>query len=109
MIRIHPGGPDIGSADHSHSDGGADGTPDQLFHVGDQAVQVRGLRVQVLTPGEGEQSVGKRGRPLARALSRGDVALCVIQPALCQTIAEQFQAPRYGGQQIIEVMGDAAG
>ena len=87
-----------------------DGAADQLLHARDQAVDVGRLGIERLAAREGEQALGQRGgalapRPAPRRYSgrarRGGPGAS----ALCSS----SRLPDDAGQQIVEVVRDAAG
>ena len=75
-----------------------------------EPVRVGRLRIERLAAREGEQAVGERRRALRRALRRVDVAVDVLDrgPAPMPRL-QQLQAAGDAGQQIVEVVRDAAG
>ena len=69
-----------------------------------------GSRVERLAAREREQAVGQRRRALRRALRRRDVAVELAVPALRSTApASARGCPMIAGQQIVEVVREAAG
>ena len=97
------------AADHLDRDRRAHGAADQLLHAGDQPVDVGRLGVERLPAREGQQPVGQRRGPLGRALGRDDVAVEVAEPALRDPRLQQLQAAGDAGQQVVEVVRQAAG
>jgi len=85
----------------------AEYTQEHAFHLADDAVQVEERRLEDLLPAEGEQLSRQRGCPLRGAPDLLDVA---PPPILVLQIAEQqLAAARHDGEQVVEVVGDAAG
>ena len=84
---------------------------EQVRHAGDQPVDVDRLRVERLTAREGQQALGQRSgalgaamRILRRPLEAGRVAAGGADMAL-----QGLQVAEDDGEQVVEVMGDAAG
>ena len=81
---------------------------DEILHPGDQPVHVRRLRIERLAAREGEQAVRQGRRALRGALRGRDVTLDVSDPSLRDPGGEQLQAADNPGQQVVEVVRDAA-
>lgn len=85
----------------------AQGAPQELAHAEDQRVAVDLDRMQRLAAAEGEKALRQFGAALAGRQDRIDQAL-EIGPRL-QRFREDVAIADDDGQQIVEVMGDAAG
>ncbi|GJE45825.1 hypothetical protein AEGHOMDF_5025 [Methylobacterium soli] len=108
LRRIDQDRPQAGGGHHLDLDRGPDGAADQLRHAGDEPVHVRGLRVERLAAREGEQAVRQGGRPLRGALGGVDVAVELGQAPLRHAGLQEFEASRDAGEQVVEVVRDAA-
>ena len=86
----------------------ADGAPQQILHRGHERVGVDRLRVEGLAAREGEQAVGERGGPLGRAHGGLGVALDVLGAALGDAGLHEVEGADDAGEQVVEVVGDAA-
>ncbi len=89
----------------------AERTAQQFRHAGDQASGIDRLGIERLAPREGQQALGERGSPLRaahRVLGRAGHPVGVDRPCLHAAL-QQFDVADDDGQQVIEVVGDAAG
>ena len=88
-------------------DVGAQGAPHQLQHPQHQLVQVGRLRQQGLAARERQQPLGQLRAPVhgAQGLLRQFVQLRLRR----QLLVQQFQIAHDDGQQVVEIMSDAAG
>ena len=68
-----------------------------------------GLRIERLPAREGQQPVGQRRGALGGALRGGDVAVELVDAALRHARLQQLQAAGDAGQQVVEVVREAAG
>ena len=109
LVWIDQRCPEIALRGHRHLDAGPDRVVDQIRHACDQAIDVGRLRIERLTPGKRQQPMGQRRRAIRRALCGGDIAFDVLVPALRYPDLQQFEAPGNSGQQIVEIMREAAG
>ena len=73
------------------------------------AVEVDGLGVAAAGGGEGEQALGQRGGPLGPGQGIRDAAMPRLRCIRRQRMAEQGQIAVDDLQQIVEIVGDAAG
>ena len=109
LARVDQSWPDSRQAHHFQMDMRADRTADELLHVGDQAVHVRGLGVEGLAPGEGEEAVRQGSGALGRALGHRHVAVEVAHAALRHSGLHQLQRAGDAGQQVVEVVRQPTG
>ena len=75
----------------------------------DEPVHVGGLRVERLAAREGEQAVGQGGGALGGALRRRHVAVDIVEAALLHARLHQLQRAGDAGEQVVEVVRQAAG
>ena len=87
----------------------ADGAAQQVLHGGDELVGVDRLRIERLAAREGEQAVGQGGGALGRAHRGLGVALDVLRPSLRDAGLHEVEGADDAGEQVVEVVGDAAG
>ncbi len=109
LAGIDQGRPQSHRADHLERDLGADGAPDQLFHAGHQRIDVDRRRRQRLAPREGQQAVRERGGAPGGALRHRDVTLEVAEAPLAHPDLHQVERAGDPRQQVVEVVGQAAG
>ncbi len=109
LVRIDQDGIRIGHADHRHGDGRSHRASDQLLHAGDQPVHVGRLGFQRLPSRERQQPVRQRRRPVGGALRGLDVARRLVMAPLPHPRLQQLQAAGDAGQQVVEVVRQAAG
>ena len=86
-----------------------DRAPDQVRHAEDELVDVGRLGVERLAPREGEEAVRQRCRALRGPLGCDEVAIEVVDPPLCHALLQEVQAARDAGQQVVEIVREAAG
>ena len=96
-------------ADDREVDGLADGPAQQILQRHHELVGVDAFRNQRLPPRKGQQAMGQRGGAVGRRHRRVDVARDVVGAALVEAGLQQVERSDDAGQQIVEVMGDAAG
>ena len=85
----------------------ADEAAQHRLHAADDLVQVDDARLHHLLPAEGEELPGEGGGPVRRLLDQLDVA---AERALGRELEQEELAPaRDHGQEVVEVVGDAAG
>jgi len=109
LRRIDQHGPGVAGSDYLKWRGRADGALDQLLHVGDQAVDIRGLGGERLLARKCQQPVGQGRGASRRPLGGGDVFLEIGEAALLQPQSHQLQGAGNTGQQIVEIVRQAAG
>ena len=78
----------------------------QRAHLVDQRRDIGRLHLQPLDPAEGEQLAGEPRAPLRRRERVGRIAQ---QPLVLDPLGDEVEAADDDGQQIVEVMRDAAG
>ncbi len=85
----------------------AERRPQQPRGIDDQGVDVGAARLQRLTAGEGQQMLGQVGAPRGRGGDQvGDLG---EMGALLDRVAEDFDGSGDHGQDVVEVVRDAAG
>ena len=109
LRRIDQGRPQLAAGHHLDLDRRTHRAADQVFHAGHQAIDVGGLGIQRLPAGKGQQPVGQGGGADGGALGGGGVALEIVQPALADAHREQIQTADDAGEQVVEIMSQAAG
>ena len=109
LRRIDPGGPQRVVAPHFQHHRRAYGAADQLLHSVDQPAHVDRLGIERLPARERQQPVGEGGRPADRLLPQGDVAPGPFGAARSEPGLQHLQAGPDGGQQVVEIVRDAAG
>ena len=102
-------GPEAGRSDNLDRDAGADRALDQLLHAGDQPVHVRRFGIKGLPARKGEEAVGEGRRAPRRALGGDHVAVDVLETPLFDAHLHQFERAGDAGQQVVEVVRQAAG
>ena len=115
--QVHQGGVELAGVQTRHrafraqgedeADGFADRALEEGFGFPHQVVDVGGLRLQGLATGEGEQLLGQALAPAGggeRRLDHPFAPLNVVGPAL-----DEVQGADHHGEQVVEVMGHAAG
>ncbi len=81
----------------------------QILQRGHQLVDVDRLEVERLLPGEGQQPLGQRGCALGGSHGGADVALQLQRLVALMAALHQVEAADDAGQQVVEVVGNAAG
>jgi hypothetical protein len=81
----------------------------QVLHGGDKAVDPQRLGVQRLPTRKGQQPVGQRRRTVGGRHGAVDVALDLAQASVGQTLLREIERPDDALQQVVEIVGDAAG
>jgi hypothetical protein len=87
----------------------ADRTAQKIRHVHRQPVDVRGLRIESLAPGECQKAMGQRrgaGRPCLRHL---EILADLLVTTFPQALRDQLEAARHAGEQIVEIVCQASG
>ena len=107
LIGIRPGAPQAAGQDRFDLDRLPDRALKQFLHAAHQRVEVEAGGRQRLAPREGQQALGQRRRPVARLDREPDMAHQVV--AAGQLVVQYVQVAQDGLQQVVEVMGDAAG
>ena len=87
----------------------ADGPAQQILQRHHQRVGIDGFRNQRLAPRKRQQAMGQRRGAVGRRHRRVDVARDILGPPLIEPGLHQIQRSDDSGQQIVEVVGDAAG
>ncbi|MNQ79580.1 hypothetical protein D3C85_945280 [compost metagenome] len=87
----------------------ADGPHQQFFKGADVLVDINGSCVERLLPGECQQAMGQGGRTHRRVQRRFGIELNLVGTRIGDTFLDQFQAGDDAGEQIVEVVGNAAG
>ena len=105
LIHIDHDGPELGRKRMSDFDRGTNRATQHRVHLGDDRIQVRQHRIEMLLASEGKERLGQLGPARCAALCglQQTPALLVRDPDL-----EQLQRARHGGQKIVEIMGDSA-
>ncbi len=101
--------PQTARRDNLHGDLRADGAADQFLHAHRETVQVGRFRIESLPARERQQPVRQGRRALGGALRRVDVAVDFLDAALSDPGLQQLQRSHDAGEQVVEVVGDAAG
>ena len=86
--------------------------PQQVRHAGDQPTDIDRLRIERLLPRKGEQALRQRFRaPRARAwrCSAERLQPLVSRSRIAQVALQRFEIADDDGQQVVEVVRDAAG
>ena len=96
-----------GSSSGDQIDVLADQSSQHPLDVGDHRVEVDGLRLQQLPPSEGEQLPHELGGPISCA--RDLLGVATEPVAGFEALEQELAVARDRGQQVIEVVGDAAG
>lgn len=107
--RVDQRGPQPAGGDDLERDLRADRAPDQFLHADHQPVHVGRLGVEGLPAREGEQAMGEGGGAAGRGLRGVEIAVDVGEAALAQPGLEQLHRAHDAGQQIVEVVRQAAG
>jgi hypothetical protein len=81
----------------------------EIFRRRDERVDVHRLRIERLAPREGEQSMGQPRRPLGRRGGAVHEAFEVGDTAVVETAPHHVERADDAGQDVVEVMREAAG
>jgi hypothetical protein len=81
---------------------------DQFLHSEEEAVQIFGLGIEGLAPRKSEKPLGEGRSALRRRLRAGQKAIQAIGTSLVQPSLDDFEAAADPGEQIVEVMRNAA-
>ena len=101
--------PEIRAGDRFHRDFRPDRAPDKLFHAEDELIDVCGLRIERLAPRKGQQTMGQgRGAPDG-ALRRLHITVDFARTPLGDAGLHEIEAALDAGQNIVEVVREAAG
>ncbi len=84
-----------------------DQPPQHLIHVRDDGIEVQHLRLEHLLPAEGEELAGEIGRPLRRLLHEFEIRARRVLGI--QAPQQQLDAPNHDREEVIEIVGHAAG
>ena len=108
LVRIDRHAPQAAREHRLDRDVLADRAADQVGHAGDQPVDVGGLRIQRLAPREREQLLGQRDGALCAARHLIDRApqFAVVGRSVAP---DRFEIADDDGEQVVEVVRDAAG
>src|SRR6185437_14738923 len=87
----------------------AQGTAQHVRHAGDEIVDRNSLRLERLAAREGEEAMNEQRAALGAALRRGGEAFQRRVVALGETSLQRFDIAGDDGEQIVEIMRDAAG
>ncbi len=109
MIGVAQRAPQIIGGGDFEIDGLADGPAQEILQRHDQLIDVDARRDQRLPPREGEQAMGERGGAVRRNHRGVDVAHGALGASLVETDLQQIERADDAGQQIVEVVRDAAG
>ena len=117
LVGIGEGGPEPAALHGFHLDRLAERPAHDLRHAGDQAVHLQRLRLERLAPAEGEQAVGQLRRAVRALLRHADMAFERrrerFRPAVPGIAREpplhHVEIADDDGEQVVEVVGDAAG
>nr|GFA26693.1 hypothetical protein [Tanacetum cinerariifolium] len=101
--------PQVAAGEGLRADGRADGGGDQLAHARHQPVDVGRFGVQRLTSRERQQPLGEQRCAGGRIVGGIDVAIQSVHPAVGDAPLDHFQAAEDAGEQVVEVVSDAAG
>jgi hypothetical protein len=85
------------------------GAAEQVFQRMNQFVDVQGLAIQRLPPGERQQAMGQGGRAVGRGHRRVGETADLLGAAVGDVALHQVEAADDPGEHVVEVMGDAAG
>ena len=109
LWRVDQSRPQPRRAHHFNGDGGADGPADEVLHAAHQHVDVRRAGIERLPPRKGEQAM-RQCRGATRGTLRCDhVAIELGDPALPDAQRHQLEAAGNAGEQIVEIVRQAAG
>ncbi len=109
LARIDQARPQVVGTDGLDADRRTDGAPDQLVHAGHELSDVGRLRRERLAAREREQPMGQRRGTSGRALRGTDVAIDLGDAALPDADLQQLEAAGDPGEQVVEVVREAAG
>ena len=104
-VGLHPR--QIGRQTDAGSDVLADGSREHLQQAGDRFVQIDHGRRQELLAAEGQELSRQRGAAVGGLADLGDVA--ADRTRLLDVLGDHVRVADDGGQQVVEVVGDAAG
>ena len=110
LVRIGVGAPEPACQDRFDGDLFAQCPPQQIGHAGDETTNIQGFRLEWLLARERQQSLRQRfGAPRAAHCIVGrSLAAVDIQPLFSQVSLQRFEIADDDGQEIVEVMGNAA-
>ncbi|CAN5420767.1 hypothetical protein BH09PSE6_BH09PSE6_14380 [soil metagenome] len=109
LVDVAARGPRAARQHGRHGDVFTDGAPDQLFHRRHHRVEHHRLGIERLTPRERQQALGQSRGAACRCQRGRGVAADVVDAADADAAIEQVEAADDAGQQVVEVVGDAAG
>ena len=109
LVGIAQRAPQIVRRDDRKIDGLADGPAQQILQRHHQLIGIDAFRNQRLPPRKRQQAMGERRGAVGRCHRRVDVARDVVGAPLIETGLQQIQRSDDAGQQIVEVVRDAAG
>jgi hypothetical protein len=108
LVAIHRDPPEPAREDRLDSDTLAERAPQQLGHAGHQLVRIQRLGLERLPAREGEQPLRQAGSPVDAAARGFDVSRDVLV-ARAHPALDQVDRALDDGQQVVEVVRDAAG
>jgi hypothetical protein len=105
-MRVRERSPQAGLQIRFHPDGGADGAGQKVAHAGHQCIDVDGTGHQPLPARKRQQLLGQLGAALggAHGIAHEPVLTLAFDP-----MREQIEIADHGGEQVVEVVRDAAG
>ena len=109
LMRIGQRRPETGASHDPQLGELTDRSCDQFGHAADQPVDIDRLRIERLTPGERQQPMGQGGGPGDRGLAGLRESPHVVDAVLREPRLDHLQAAADRRQQVVEVVGQAAG
>ena len=107
LIRVRPDVREGGVEGDHDADAFTDQAREELLDLGDRVVEVQHARTHDVASAEREELLRERRGPVGRSGDRGDVG---AQGVLRGQAAQQDRAmPDHDGEQVVEIVGDAAG
>ena len=104
LIGVHQGQPKVLGTEHLDADVETDRAANEIFHLGNESIDVSRHGVKCLTTRKCQQAVGERRRAPCSALCGLDVALDAVESALCDANLQHLQTAADPGQQIVEIV-----
>ena len=108
LVLIDQNRPQPSRADHFDLDVWTGRAAHELFHIGNQTVQIRRLRIEGLAARKRQQSLRQCGSSLRGALRSIDIARHGIQPPLRKPGLQHLQASGDSRQEIVKVVCNAS-
>ena len=106
---VHQQGLVVRQAAELHLDGRPHGALNQVEQAAHQLVDLGGFRGQGLAAGEGQQPMGQGRGALGAALGSRQVFFQLGEAPLANSQAHEVEAARDPGEQVVEIVGQAAG